>query len=101
MDAGRSVLALSSQGSFHLCDCWFFVSWHNDYETLSERLEKVEGVQIAIPLVEGQALVSGVIDNGTGALVRGLREKDIKRVTTIADGVANPKGTGQGRGTLV
>lgn len=72
----------------------------NDYETLSERLEKVEGVQIAIPLVEGQALVSGVIDNGTGALVRGLREKDIKRVTTIADGVANPKGTGQGRGTL-
>ena len=72
----------------------------NDYETLSERLEKVEGVQIAIPLVEGQALVSGVIDNGTGALVRGLREKDIKRVTTIADGVSNPKGTGQGRGTL-
>lgn len=71
-----------------------------DYESLSERLEKVEGVQIAIPLVEGQALVSGVIDNGTGALVRGLREQDIKRVKTIADGVSNPKGTGQGRGTL-
>ena len=71
-----------------------------DYESLSERLEKVEGVDIAIPLVEGQALVSGVIDNGTGALVRGLREVDIKRITTIADGVANPKGTGQGRGTL-
>lgn len=72
----------------------------NDYESLSERLEKVEGVQIAIPLVEGQALVSGVIDNGTGALVRGLREEDIKRITTIAEGVSNPKGTGQGRGTL-
>ena len=72
----------------------------NDYETLSERLEKVEGVSIAIPLVEGQALVSGVIDNGTGALVRGLREADIKRITTIAEGVTNPKGTGQGRGTL-
>lgn len=72
----------------------------NDYETLSERLEKVEGVNIAIPLVEGQALVSGVIDNGTGALVRGLREADIKRITTIAEGVSNSKGTGQGRGTL-
>ncbi len=72
----------------------------NDYETLSERLEKVEGVSIAIPVVEGQALVSGVIDNGTGALVRGLREADIKRITTIAEGVTNPKGTGQGRGTL-
>lgn len=71
-----------------------------DYESLSERLEKVEGVEIAIPLVEGQALVSGVIDNGTGALVRGLREQDIKRITTIAEGVSNPKGTGQGRGTL-
>lgn len=71
-----------------------------DYESLSERLEKVEGVEIAIPLVEGQALVSGVIDNGTGALIRGLREQDIKRITTIAEGVSNPKGTGQGRGTL-
>ena len=71
-----------------------------DYETLSERLEKVEGVQFAIPLVEGQALVSGTIDNGSGALVRGMREKDIKRVATISDGVTNPEGTGQGRGTL-
>lgn len=72
----------------------------NDYETLSKRLEEAEGVQFAIPLVEGQALVSGVIDNGTGALIRGMREADMKRVSTIADGVSNPKGTGQGRGTL-
>jgi len=72
----------------------------NDYDALSRRLEEAEGVQFAIPLVEGQALVSGVIDNGTGALVRGMREADMKRVATIADGVSNPKGTGQGRGTL-
>jgi len=72
----------------------------NDYDALSKRLEEAEGVQFAIPLVEGQALVSGVIDNGTGALIRGMREADMKRVATISDGVSNPAGTGQGRGTL-
>lgn len=77
----------------------------NDYDALSRRLEESEGVQFAIPLVEGQVLVSGVIDNGTGALVRGMREADMKRVATIANGVSNIRDgkirqEGQGRGTL-
>lgn len=76
-----------------------------DYDDLSKRLEAATGVQFAIPLVEGQVLVSGVIDNGTGALVRGMRETDMKRVDTIANGVSNIRDgkirqEGQGRGTL-
>ncbi|MEM8649258.1 MAG: lipoprotein-releasing ABC transporter permease subunit [Pseudomonadota bacterium] len=51
-----------------------------DYETLSDRISKVEGVTLAIPLIEGQALVTGNYGNGTGALVRGIREVDLKRI---------------------
>ncbi len=78
----------------------------NDYDELSKRLEKATGVKFAIPLVEGQVLVDGVIENSSsGALVRGMREADMKRVSTIADGVTNVKDgsinpEGQGRGTL-
>ncbi len=59
----------------------------SDYETLSERLAAVEGVELAIPLIEGQALISGNVGSGGGALVRGIREADIKKVDTIAQGI--------------
>ena len=58
-----------------------------DYAELSARISGVEGVQMAIPLIEGQALVSGNTGSGGGALVRGIREVDIKKVKTISDGV--------------
>jgi len=58
-----------------------------DYAVLSERLVTVDGVELAIPLVEGQALVSGNVGSGGGALVRGIREQDIKAVSTISDGI--------------
>jgi len=59
----------------------------NDYAGLSDRFKTVDGVTLAIPLVEGQALVSGNVGSGGGALVRGMREVDIKSVDTIAKGV--------------
>lgn len=60
----------------------------NDYVELSEKFKLVDGVTLAIPLVEGQALVSGNIGTGGGgALVRGMRGDDIKSVKTIADGI--------------
>lgn len=58
-----------------------------DYSNLSTRFVEVDGVTLAIPLIEGQALVSGNVGSGGGALVRGIREKDIKSIPTIADGV--------------
>lgn len=58
-----------------------------DYAELSEKFALVDGVVHAIPLVEGQALVSGAIGSGGGALVRGLRESDIKQVEVIAGGI--------------
>ncbi|MEM7289348.1 MAG: lipoprotein-releasing ABC transporter permease subunit [Pseudomonadota bacterium] len=59
----------------------------SDYTDLSARLAGVEGVQLAIPLIEGQALISGKVGSGGGALVRGIREQDIKSIPTIAEGI--------------
>ena len=59
----------------------------SDFSDLSDRLVTVEGVELAIPLIEGQALVSGKVGSGGGALVRGIREQDIKSVKTVSDGV--------------
>ncbi|MGI9349974.1 MAG: lipoprotein-releasing ABC transporter permease subunit [Rhizobiaceae bacterium] len=68
-----------------------------DYAALSEKFSTVDGVTLAIPLVEGQALVSGNTGSGGGALIRGMREVDIKAVDTIANGVLDEK---FGQGTL-
>ncbi len=57
-----------------------------DYEAVSARLNGLEGVRIAIPLIEGQALVSSGT-GGSGALVRGVREEDIKKISSIASNV--------------
>lgn len=54
-----------------------------DYADVSARLNGLEGVKLAIPLIEGQALVSSG-SGGSGALVRGIREEDIKRVESVA-----------------
>ncbi|MEO0329973.1 MAG: lipoprotein-releasing ABC transporter permease subunit [Pseudomonadota bacterium] len=59
----------------------------SEYGGLSERFSNVEGVTLAVPLVEGQALVSGNRGNGSGALVRGIREQDIKAIKTISSGI--------------
>lgn len=54
----------------------------NDFEVVAERLRKLPGVKLAIPLVEGQALVSSQSGN-SGVLVRGVSEKDIKSIPFI------------------
>ncbi len=57
-----------------------------DFEELSARLESITGVNAAIPLVEGQVLASTNFGS-TGALVRGLREVDLARLTSISSNV--------------
>jgi len=57
-----------------------------DYDDVSTRLERVPDVVAAIPFVEGQALVSGPAGN-LGALVRGVYERDLRRVPLIAGNI--------------
>jgi len=66
----------------------------DDYASLITRIDGISGVQFAIPVVEGQALVQGNIGAGTGALVRGLREEDLNKLKLISTNVK--QGTLQG-----
>jgi lipoprotein-releasing system permease protein len=59
----------------------------DDYAEVTGRINGLEGVRYAIPLVEGQVLASGAIGAGTGALVRGMREEDLKKVELVAGNV--------------
>ena len=53
-----------------------------DYDAVTSRVEKVPGVKLAMPLVEGQAFVSSPFGQ-SGALVRGVREADLKRLPGV------------------
>ena len=58
-----------------------------DYVELSKRLETIEGVKFAIPVVEGQVLASGRIGAGTGALVRAVAPEDVKKIELVSQKV--------------
>jgi lipoprotein-releasing system permease protein len=53
-----------------------------DYEAVTERVSKVPGVALAMPLVEGQAFASSPFGS-SGALVRGVREADLRRLPGV------------------
>ena len=57
-----------------------------DYDAITARINKVPGVRLAAPLVEGQALASSPVNAG-GVLVRGMRESDIKTSGLIGKNV--------------
>ncbi len=57
-----------------------------DYQEVVDRLAKVKGVTIVLPMVEGQALGSSPYQS-SGVLVRGVRESDIKRLPGVGAGV--------------
>ncbi len=59
----------------------------DDYAEVAGRINGLEGVRYAIPLVEGQVLASGAVGAGTGALVRGVREEDLKKVELVAGNI--------------
>src|SRR5438874_2369109 len=57
-----------------------------DYAAVADRIALVAGVRSAVPLVEGQALASGV-SMSSGVLVRGIRQQDLPKVTGVYDNV--------------
>jgi lipoprotein-releasing system permease protein len=58
----------------------------DDYEQVAAKLRQVQGIKLAIPLVEGQALASSQVGNG-GVLVRGISEADIKSIPFIGGNI--------------
>jgi len=58
-------------------------SFINDFDEIAGSIEKIPGVVSATPIVEGQAMASSH-SNAQGALVRGLHEKDLRRLTVVS-----------------
>ncbi|WP_349365243.1 MAG: lipoprotein-releasing ABC transporter permease subunit [Roseitalea porphyridii] len=59
----------------------------DDYAAVADRISGVDGVKIAVPLIEGQTLASGNAGAGTGALVRGVRTQDLDGLTSISENI--------------
>ncbi|MEZ5853554.1 MAG: lipoprotein-releasing ABC transporter permease subunit [Hyphomicrobiaceae bacterium] len=57
-----------------------------DYEAAAARLRAVPGVKVAMPLIEGQAMISSS-QQTLGALVRGLSEKNLKQLDLVAKNI--------------
>ena len=54
-----------------------------DFDAIDDRIRKVSGVKLVIPMIEGAAGVSSQY-NQAGALIRGIREADLKQLPGIA-----------------
>ena len=57
-----------------------------DYDDVAARIRAVQGVKLALPLVEGQVMVS-TPTTSSGALVRGLREADLKQLKAVSNNI--------------
>jgi lipoprotein-releasing system permease protein len=73
-----------------------------DFAAVAERVMGVPGVQLAVPLVEGQALASSPFHAG-GVLVRGMREEDLKRLPGIGRNIkfGTLDGFDEGQGVVI
>ncbi len=58
----------------------------SDFDRIATEIKKLDGVTRVIPTVEGQVLVSGN-KVAAGAIVRGVRESDIRARKIIADNI--------------
>jgi lipoprotein-releasing system permease protein len=57
-----------------------------DYAEYVEKAKSVAGVKNALPLIEGQIMVSSQVQ-ALGAIVRGMREADLRKMTLVSDNV--------------
>jgi lipoprotein-releasing system permease protein len=73
-----------------------------DYEAVAQRISQVQGIRIAVPIVEGQALASSPF-NAAGVLVRGVRSSDLTQITSIAKNIKQGtlEGFDQGQGVVI
>jgi lipoprotein-releasing system permease protein len=57
-----------------------------DWQVVADRVGKVPGVRLAAPIVEGQALASSPF-NASGVLVRGVRGRDLAKLSSVASNI--------------
>src|SRR5438034_3328044 len=54
-----------------------------DWKDVADRISQLQGIRLAAPVVDGQALASSPF-NASGVLVRGIRADDLDNLTSIA-----------------
>jgi lipoprotein-releasing system permease protein len=57
-----------------------------DWQEVTERVSRIPGVQLAAPIVEGQALASSPF-NAAGVLVRGVRAAELQKLRSVASNI--------------
>ena len=57
-----------------------------DWKDVAERISQVQGIRLAAPVVDGQALASSPF-NASGVLIRGIRADDLNNLTSIAKNI--------------
>jgi lipoprotein-releasing system permease protein len=57
-----------------------------DWEAVADRIGKIDGVRLAAPLVEGEALASSP-QRSTGVLVHGVRAADLAKLSVVAGNI--------------
>ena len=58
----------------------------SDFDQVANRIRNVPGVKYALHLVEGQVMIS-TPQSSSGALVRGLREADLKELKAVSNNI--------------
>src|ERR1700758_3567877 len=73
-----------------------------DWKDVAERISQVQGVRLAAPVVDGQALGSSQV-NAAGVFVRGIRADDLNSLTSIAKNIKQGtlEGFDEGQGVAI
>ena len=73
-----------------------------DWAEVAKRISMVDGVRLAAPIVEGQALASSPF-NSAGVLVRGIRAGDLTKLGSIANNIKQGtlEGFDEGQGLAI
>ncbi|MGQ3675729.1 lipoprotein-releasing ABC transporter permease subunit [Xanthobacter sp. TB0139] len=73
-----------------------------DYDEVAKRIAGLNGVRFAVPLVEGQALASSQF-GASGVLVRGLSEKSLRELPSVAGNIKSGtlEGFDKGQGLAI
>ena len=73
-----------------------------DWKDVAERISMIQGVRLAAPVVDGQALASSAF-NASGVVVRGMRAADLNNLTSVARNIKQGtlEGFDEGQGVAI
>ena len=73
-----------------------------DWAEVADRINKVKGVKLAAPIVEGQALASSPFNAG-GVLIRGIRLADLEKLPSVINNIKQGSlgGFDEGQGVAI